>query len=211
MYYTVEALPSMSLIVPPTLERVVLLRGPAVFEQLVESCGSLSSMARVADVSSLTISRWSYQALGASKMRQRTYRSAWAGYPYPFPALDRIVEKAFGASSSFVGLLEEKYGDVGGALDEMCSRGIGLGLVGISGRRLLNLSHQAGIPPSTGRRLVGGLPYPGQWAALDAVVRHHGGESWLHHVLSSDPMLLKRKIPYGALLCLFQELLSPSR
>ena len=194
------------IVVPDHLEEVFLVRGPKVFERLVQDCGGKMMAGKVAGVSHSTMSRWINTPLGAifgPRKDMRCYRSMWFGYPSPFPGLDRIAEEMYGNEKSFLG----KSIEIRGLTETMrwmrCRTGFGLEMLPLSFKEITGACRKVGIPAATRRRWCAGVLYPRQWYGLDALAGDVDGVSWLESVLrTSDEGFLPRKVSSEALACM---------
>lgn len=205
MYY-IDKVTTSTILIPPDLEQVVLLRGPPVLRELVHEAGGLRHAARAAKTSSLTLRRWMDEGErpdGFCSAGTADHHSLWAGYPPPLPSLDRVVEVLTDTEPhTFLGYIEEM---TPGSVNRFTG-GTPFSLSMICGDEgmIEKAFEQAGIPRTTARRLSGDIPYPRAWATLDNLALHVRRQRWLECVLSCDPRRLPAPLPDEALAALIE-------
>lgn len=205
MYYT-EDMPASTITIPPNVEQVVLLRGPALLAELVRLAGGVSKASSAAGVARITLTRWmrtGERPSGFCSPGTADHHSLWAGYPPPLPGLDRVVEVLLDKEpSSFLSEIEKRRPGAAEAfaigtpmsLREICS----------DDSRIREAMKIAQIPRTTAQRMLDGVEYPSAWRSLDGLSLHVHRQRWLESVLSCDPRALTAKIPPRGLLALLE-------
>lgn len=216
MYYTMEVPasmhrdPSMRSDIPPGLERTVLLRGPAVLDEMIRTVGGVVSASRVMEVSVTTLTRWIQQAPSPDKCSRVSsgHRSIWPGYPSPFPGMDRVVERMHGPDASYLGALSSRFGSLSETMETIRRRGwVSLLSLDVNRKVLSGAISGCGAPSSSSRRWIDGVRYPRQLSSLDRLAQQVGHPSWFEAVLLTSAASLGHPVPAGALLCLVAEML----